>query len=127
MAKFLEKDYTKVKKLCQLRADYARRVGAVDEEIKLEKRMMDEDEFAEREDEWFSRRLDGGLFCLQMVDTILAWLVAEDAGAKEKIVQELGGLGEVKASLEEMVRDADQEDGGDENREMLETLVGFLD
>lgn len=124
LAKFTEKEYAKVTKLCQLRRDYARRVGAVEEEIKLEKRMMDADEYAEREGEWFSRRLDGGLFCLQTADTILAWLVAEDDGARRHIREQLGSLGEVKASLEETMKEADD---GDENREMLETLVGYLD
>lgn len=126
LAKFTEKDYTKITKLCQLRKEYASRIGAVDEEIKLEKQMMDVDDYAEREDEWFSRRLDGGLFCLQMVDTVLAWLVAEDEGAKAHVRSQLGGLAEVRKSLQEMMEEADEKDGN-EGMEMLETLDGFLD
>lgn len=32
------------------------------------------------EDLWYLRRLDGGLFTLQTVDYILAWIVMEDDG-----------------------------------------------
>lgn len=126
LAKFTEKEHAKVGKLCGLRQDFARKLKPVQEEIALEKRMLDPDDAdvrAEREDEWFSRRLEGGLFGLQMVDTILAWLVAEDAGAKEAVRGQVGGLGEVRASLEEMMNEADD---GDENKEMLEALIGFL-
>jgi beta-catenin-like protein 1 len=46
---------------------------------------LDEEEKEDMEGEWLSRRLDAGLFCLQTVDVILAWLVAEDQGAERKI------------------------------------------
>lgn len=35
---------------------------------------------SEEEDAWYLRRLDGGLFTLQTVDYILAWLAMEDDG-----------------------------------------------
>lgn len=35
---------------------------------------------AEEEDAWYLRRLDGGLFTLQNVDYILAWVSMEDDG-----------------------------------------------
>lgn len=34
----------------------------------------------EEEDMWYLRRLDGGLFTLQTVDYILAWVAMEDDG-----------------------------------------------
>lgn len=34
----------------------------------------------EEEDLWYLRRLDGGLFTLQTVDYILAWIAMEDDG-----------------------------------------------
>lgn len=34
----------------------------------------------EDEDYWYLRRLDGGLFTLQTVDYILAWIMMEDDG-----------------------------------------------
>lgn len=35
---------------------------------------------SEEEDAWYLRRLDGGLFTLQTVDYILAWIAMEDDG-----------------------------------------------
>lgn len=35
---------------------------------------------SDEEDLWYLRRLDGGLFTLQTVDYILAWIVMDDDG-----------------------------------------------
>lgn len=105
LAKFMEKDYEKIGRLLRIRQDYVSRVQAVEQGIKEEKAQMSSTEQTDREDEWLSRRLDAGLFSLQVrqgvdiyglesiqmsnqsqtVDVILAWLVAEDEGAKAKI------------------------------------------
>jgi beta-catenin-like protein 1 len=122
--KFAEKEYEKLGKLLQVRKEYAKRLSAVEDEIKLERRMMDEDDWAEREGEWFSRRLDHGLFGLQTVDVVLAWLVAEDAGARERVLRDLGGSLEViKGSLSEQLEGVEDED----SKEMLGTLLSFLE
>lgn len=43
--------------------------------------VADGDEIGEAEEfAWYSRRLDGGLFALQMVDYILGWICMEDDG-----------------------------------------------
>ncbi|OQO09613.1 hypothetical protein B0A48_05015 [Cryoendolithus antarcticus] len=120
--KFTEKNCEKVAKIVELRKDFARRLSAADEEIKLERRMMDEEDWPEREAEWLSRRLEGGLFGLQTTDVILAWLVAEDKTAKKVIIDGLGGLADVKASLVEQAAGAED----DEAKEMLSTLIDFL-
>jgi beta-catenin-like protein 1 len=85
LAKFVEKDYEKLVKLVKLRRDYAARVAVVDNEIRNEQAKMDAEEREDMADEWDSRRLDAGLFCLQTIDVILAWLVAEDDGASKRI------------------------------------------
>lgn len=85
LAKFVEKDYEKLGKLVKLRRDYAAKVAAVETEIRGEQVKMDAEERSEMADEWLGRRLDAGLFCLQTIDVILAWLVAEDDGANRKI------------------------------------------
>jgi beta-catenin-like protein 1 len=121
--KFTEKEHEKLRKLLQVRKEYAKRLSAVEEEIKLERRMMDEDDWAEREGEWFSRRLDHGLFGLQTADVVLAWLVAEDEGAKGTVLEGLGGsLAEVRESLKEQLEGVEDED----SKDMLGTLVSFL-
>ena len=40
----------------------------------------DDEDIGEMEDVWYIRRLDGGLFTLQTVDYILAWICMEDDG-----------------------------------------------
>lgn len=132
LAKFAEKDYGKVIKLVQLRNDYARKMAAVDEEIRIEQRMLDDEERQDRADEFLSRRLDGGLFCLQTIDLTLAWLIAEDAGARKVVTEQLGGnqnsLAPVKASLQEQLDGLDPSSAQDEDtRDMLATLISFLD
>jgi len=123
--KFAEKEGEKLGKLLAVRKGYAKRLGAVEEEIALERRMMDEGDWAGREGEWFSRRLDQGLYGLQTVDVVLAWLVAEDSEGAGEIVR--GGLGGslegVRGSLGEMLEGVEDEDEG----EMLGTLLGFLE
>ncbi|GIZ41375.1 hypothetical protein CKM354_000468100 [Cercospora kikuchii] len=129
LAKFTEKKMEKVVRLIKLRKEYAAKVSKVEKEIAQEQKSLPDDELEDRADEWFSRRLDGGLFCLQMCDVILAWLVAEDEGIRQLALQEFhGGLGMIKTSLDEQMKGLE---GGTEEdqdtREMLETLIGYLE
>jgi beta-catenin-like protein 1 len=73
--------------------------------------------------------LDGGLYHLQIVDTILAWLIAENADVKIKVMGALDdGVASIRASLETQ-RDNLDKDAAENNdtREMLDTLIEFLD
>jgi beta-catenin-like protein 1 len=134
LAKFMEKDYEKITKLVTLRREFVRRVEVVDAQIKEEKRGLSKEAVDSRVDIWFAQRLDGGLFSLQLVDVILAWLVAEDDGAKTAIVVALAErdetLGDIKKTLQEQLSEIDAVTGdGSEQanlREMLDTLAGFL-
>lgn len=127
LAKFAEKDYEKVAKLTRLRSDYARKIEVVDQEIALEKRMLDDEEREERADEFFSRRLEGGLFGVQLIDVILAWLIAEDADARQAIATAMD-LSDIKASLQEQLDGLDSNNAEDEDMgEMLSTLISFLE
>lgn len=133
LAKFVEKDYEKTARLVALRREYAARVAAVDADIEREARAMRADQ--ERDgavDGWFSRRLNAGLFCLQTLDVILAWLAAEDSGAGRKIGELLADKGEtlalIKASLKEQAEGVDTStDDGKEMLDMLNTLADCLD
>jgi beta-catenin-like protein 1 len=122
--KFTEKSHEKLHKLLQVRREYSKRLTAVAEEIKLERQMMDAEDWEEREGEWFSRRLEHGLYGLQTADVVLAWLVAEDGEARAVVREGLGGTLEgVRGSLEEMLEGVEDED----SREMLGVLVGCLE
>ncbi|OCL10959.1 DUF1716 domain-containing protein [Glonium stellatum] len=132
LAKFVEKEYEKIARLVALRRGFAARVEAVDQRVREERRGMGREEAEEMAAVWFSRRLEAGLFCLQMVDVILAWLVAEDDGARKRIVGLLAerdeGLGDLRRTLREQLEGIEEGSGGGEAmlRDMLETLIRFL-
>ncbi|KAI9706064.1 MAG: hypothetical protein M1836_005470 [Candelina mexicana] len=132
LAKFVEKDYEKIGKLVKLRRDYAQRVSDVDEAVKRERAGLTAKEQEDRADEWLSKRLDAGLFSLQTIDVILAWLVAEDDGARLRIKALLAARDEslaviratIQEQLDSMAASGDDQDGSE--KDMLETLVGFF-
>lgn len=101
LAKFVEKDYEKIYKLIELRKDYALRVSKVDNKIQEEKQKISPDNQQTRADEWLSSRLDAGLFCLHSIDVLLAWLVAEDDGASQKVKELLAQRDETLGVLSE--------------------------
>ena len=103
LAKFVEKDYQACGRLVELRRDYASKVAVIDEEIRRERARLDAEESEARADEWFDRRLDAGLYLLHTVDVILAWLIAEDDGARRKILALANGedtLEDIRATLQ---------------------------
>ena len=137
LAKFVEKEYEKIEKLITLREGYAARVKEVERGIERQKKEVDEEEWEEYEAEWFTRRLEGGLFCLQLVDLVVAWLCAEDDGARRKVQEELGKrsveisvigdtLKEQLKGLEEGAEEGEVDEEARHVREMLRTLIQFL-
>lgn len=66
LAKFVEKDYEKLEQVVKFRREFASKVSIVDGEIGQERAAAAPLEQEERADEWFSRRLDAGLFSLQV-------------------------------------------------------------
>jgi len=103
LAKFVENNYEKVDKLLEIRDSARNRLKVTESEIEGEKnvrcvlcgRRLDNEIFvqitqdfiadgeeitSEEEAAWYLRRLDGGLFSLQNVDYILAWIAMEDDG-----------------------------------------------
>lgn len=130
LAKFVEKDYEKADKLVKLRRDFAARLRFIDEQ--LEKETGRYEETADIEEERFLRRLDAGLFTLQTIDVVLAWLIAEDAGAQKRIQTLLADRDEtfedIKTSLQgrlDAIDDKESQEGND-SVEMLRTLMEFL-
>ncbi|KAK6205738.1 H(+)-transporting V1 sector ATPase subunit G [Pestalotiopsis sp. IQ-011] len=131
LAKFVEKEYEKTVKLVKLRQEYASRVTLADEAIRSEQSRLTAQDREEMADEWFSRRLDAGLFSLQTIDLVLAWLIAEDGGARKKVRSLLAerdeSLAVIKQSLEEQIDGMDAADQETKDtREMLTTLAEFL-
>lgn len=129
LAKFVEKDYEKAEKLVKLRRDFAARLRLIDEQMDRENRQYADD--AEMQEERFLRRLDAGLFTLQTIDVVLAWMIAEDGGASRKIKALLADRDEtfavIKTSLEERLGAIDDKESqeGKDSAEMLTTLMEF--
>ncbi|KAK2756106.1 hypothetical protein FQN54_005514 [Arachnomyces sp. PD_36] len=131
LAKFMEKDYEKIGKLVKLRREYSSRVSPVDKAIQEERKSLPKEQQEEMADEWFSRRLDAGLFSLQTIDVILAWLVAEDDGAKSRIKTLLAdqdeGLEVIRDTLQEQLDGLTGTEAGEQDtKDMLGTLLQFL-
>lgn len=132
LGKFVEKNYEKIDKLMQLRRDYSSRVSNVEQTIKSERATLSDEEQVDMADEWLSRRLDAGLFSLQSIDTTLAWLIAEDDGAREYIQQLLADRDDtfecIKRTLQEQLEgmNASAEEEDATIKDMLGTLIAFL-
>lgn len=130
LAKFMEKDYEKAAKLVKLRREYLAKVEAAEQQLRQEFGGMGPDG-EEEDDEWISRRMEAGLFCLQTINVILAWLIAEDDGARKKIQTFLADHDEtfrdLRVRIEEQLKETDSETAdGKETRDILSTLMDFL-
>ena len=66
LAKFVEKDYEKIGRLVRLRREYASKLLTVDDEIEDQRKSLAAPDRDDMADEWLSRRLDAGLFTLQV-------------------------------------------------------------
>jgi beta-catenin-like protein 1 len=66
LAKFMEKEYEKIGKLVKLRREYAARVSPVEQAIEKERKGYSKEDQEYMAGEWLSRRLDAGLFSLQV-------------------------------------------------------------
>ncbi|KAG7007014.1 hypothetical protein G7Y79_00012g033500 [Physcia stellaris] len=132
LAKFVEKNYEKIERLISIRRDYTSKVSLADQSIKGERAKLSAAEQEEQEDEWLSRRLDAGLFTLQTVDVILAWLIAEDDGARKRIRDLLAdrdeSFSDVKATLKEQLgsMDANAENEDPVMKDVLNALIQHL-
>ncbi|KAJ7498873.1 Catenin-beta-like protein [Mycena latifolia] len=92
LAKFVEGNYEKVDKLIEIRDSATNRLKLADSEIESEKKDLissGEEITSEEEDTWYLRRLESGLFTLQTVDYILAWIAMEDDGIRAHLLQML--------------------------------------
>jgi len=95
----VDSNYEKADKLLEIRDNASSRLAVADAEIDNEKDLVEGEEI-DTEDTWY-RRLDAGLFTLQNVDYILAWISMEDDGIRAHLIQML----ERKAkSLKDIVR-----------------------
>ncbi|KAF2471102.1 DUF1716-domain-containing protein [Lindgomyces ingoldianus] len=128
LVKFSEKKYETVNMLVVFRRQYANRVATFDAKLNTQKRGLSKEKQEELELENTTMRLDEGLYCLERIDVILAWLAAEDAEAKKATIK---FLAERDKSLADVMRTLQGQLNGvlevePAEREMLESLISFL-
>ncbi|CAK7216131.1 hypothetical protein SCUCBS95973_002700 [Sporothrix curviconia] len=149
LAKFVEKNYEKVDQLMALRSEYAQRIAAVDRALAvpgreptyaIEPDMTEEERQDLADTERLSLRLDAGLYTLQTLDIILAWLIVEDGGAQNKIrsllaanegtsngSKDASAFAVLRVSLQERRDELDPRTAeGKEVHDMLTALLEFL-
>ena len=66
LGKFVEKNYQKIARLFELRREHESRQRTVDAQIAQERKQAKPDDLEELGEEWLSRRLDAGLYSLQV-------------------------------------------------------------
>ncbi|KAH9999864.1 DUF1716-domain-containing protein [Russula vinacea] len=136
LAKFVENNYEKTDKLLDIRTSAQTRLTAVDGEIDTEKDALlkaAEEIGSEEENAWYLRRLEGGLYTLQTVDYILAWIIMEDDGIRDHVRQMLNRRNKSFLDVVSTLRIfRDNIDEGELNtsegisqREILQHLIAF--
>jgi len=134
LAKFVENNYEKVDRLLDIRDHTHALLKLADADIERERKNLGEIN-TEELGMWYLRRLDGGLFTLQTVDYILAWVAMEDDGIRGHLVQMLSrknkSLSDIVQTLQEYHANIDEDgtDGGGHGalqRSILQNLMEFL-
>ncbi|PWN49452.1 hypothetical protein IE53DRAFT_388314 [Violaceomyces palustris] len=88
LSKFVEEEYEKVDRLLEVRENLVSRIQSVETGIEKEKKELEEEgiEIGDEEQEvFYLRRLENGLFSLQLVDYITAWICMEDDGVRAHV------------------------------------------
>ncbi|KAG6378935.1 hypothetical protein JVT61DRAFT_13221 [Boletus reticuloceps] len=145
LAKFVESDYAKVDKLLETRENTLNRLEFVDAEIEAEKKeLLAEGSVIGSEDQdlFYLRRLDGGLFTLQTLDYMLAWIAMEDDGIRAHITQMLDRKnlslknvvetlrsyhGNINMDVSDESQRNDKVQAGVTQRAILENLIAYLE
>ncbi|KAJ8041931.1 Beta-catenin-like protein 1 [Holothuria leucospilota] len=135
VGKFTEADHAKVDRLIELHFKYMDRVQVVDNRIEKEKQLrLKEGDIIDdnQEDEYFMRRLDAGLFTLQLVDFIILELCCNSgvSSIRERVMKLLNMRGGSISAIRGIVReyagnigDANSEEQGELERVKLMELV----
>jgi len=118
LSKFEENDFEKVERLGELHFKYLSKVNKVDNAIVEELKKGGE---APDEDEVYLRRLDNGLFTLQLVD----YIILETAVSNSKVKDRLAKIIQLRRGSMDTIKDIVREYAdnlGDENEEWKQRL-----
>ncbi|KAF9534285.1 Catenin-beta-like protein [Crepidotus variabilis] len=138
LTKFVEGEYEKIDKLIEIRESARKRLKATDSQIETDRKDIIEEDgedgiTADIEDAFYLQRLDGGLFTLQTVDFILAWVIMEDDGIRTHALRMLDRNNQSQKDIVETLKV--YEDHADDNikedslsqKEILRGLISALD
>lgn len=120
LSKFEENNFEKVERLIELHFKYLEKIKKVDAEIQLELQTAKakgqaDDDLAMDEDEIYMKRLENGLFTLQLIDYVILEVCVGNVKVKDKLCKLItlrkGSLDKVKEIVEEYGKNL-----GDENQ-----------
>ena len=95
LVKFTESDHEKVDRLMELHFKYFDKVRSIDQQRSVE----------EDEDEVYLKRLEGGLFTLQLIDYIILEVSASGAASvKQRVLHTLNLRGSAVQTIREIMR-----------------------
>ncbi|GBB94760.1 hypothetical protein RclHR1_02410006 [Rhizophagus clarus] len=114
--KFIENNYEKMDRLLEIRENYETKVENVNKEIEKERETLDGDD-SEMEELYLRRRLDGGLFTLQLVDITIAWICFEESAIKEHVSILLNRTGRSLSNVKTVLEDYYKNMGDDDQIE----------
>ncbi|XP_013791309.1 beta-catenin-like protein 1 [Limulus polyphemus] len=107
--KFTENDHEKVDRLMELHFKYLEKVHYIDNQIEKEKaeiRYNDEEVDASMEEEFYLRRLDGGLFTLQLIDFVMLDICSSGSPSiKQRVLQMLNLRGGSIKTIRNVMRE----------------------
>ncbi|XP_060597583.1 beta-catenin-like protein 1 [Ruditapes philippinarum] len=107
--KFIENDHEKVERLLELHFKYLDKVRHVDNQIEREKsrlKYLGQDVDEDLEDSFYLRRLDAGLFTLQLIDYIMLEIcVTGPSSIKSRVLQILNMRGGSVKSIRNIMRE----------------------
>ncbi|KAI9660739.1 MAG: hypothetical protein M1831_003431 [Alyxoria varia] len=132
LAKFMEKDYQKLRKLISHRREYTTKLDRVEAQMQEVRQQAKDVSQEDLDSERLFRRLDAGLFSYQTIDVILAWLIAEDGGARAKVTELLRdrdeNVADIQSTLREQLKGLANDRGEREadDIDMLQTLIDLV-
>ncbi|EEB10316.1 conserved hypothetical protein [Pediculus humanus corporis] len=121
LSKFTENDHEKVDRLLELHFKYLEKVEEVDMEIE-ENLRIDKEELDE--EEVYLKRLEGGLFTLQLIDYILLEVCSSGPSSiKQRVVQIINLRGGSLKAIRHIMRGNLGESGNDEAKQKEEQYI----
>lgn len=111
LSKFVENDFEKVDRLIELHLKYLEKVELLDREIDGQKKIRQEVDSEDEEDEDeanYLKRLSGGLFTLQLIDFIILEISVTSTSSdaiKQRILQILNLRGASMKTIKQIMRE----------------------